>query len=145
MGVQLDAKKADGKTLTINWIFPDINEKHALFLENSVLNHWPDYTDAKADVTVTVERATLTKVLTKQLSFEDAVKTGLVKFTGNPAKFVEFMLPRRSEPVLLVQHRDTIASNGKAARANCSPALAVRLVHDFNLAGKTVEEPRESV
>ena len=91
MGVQLDAKKADGKTLAINWIFPDINEKHALFLENSVLNHWPDYTDAKADVTVTVERATLTKVLTKQLSFEDAVKTGLVKFTGNPAKFVEFM------------------------------------------------------
>ena len=91
ISVQLDAKKADGKTLAINWIFPDINEKHALFLENSVLNHWPDYTDAKADVTVTVERATLTKVLTRQLSFEDAVKTGLVKFTGNPAKFVEFM------------------------------------------------------
>ena len=91
MGVQLDAKKADGKTLAINWIFPDINQKHALFLENSVLNHWPDYTDGKADVTVTVERATLTKVLTKQLSFEDAVKTGQVKFAGNPAKFVEFM------------------------------------------------------
>jgi len=33
----------------------------------------------------------LTKVLTKQVSFEDAVKTGLVKFNGNPAKFVEFM------------------------------------------------------
>ena len=91
MGVQLDAKKADGKTLTINWIFPDINEKHALFLENSVLNHWPDYTDSKADVTVTVERATLTKVLTRQLSFEDAVKTGQVKFAGNQAKFAEFM------------------------------------------------------
>ena len=91
MGVQLDAKKADGKTLAVNWIFPDINEKHALFLENSVLNHWPDYTDAKADVTVTVDRSTLTKVLTKQVSFEDAVKTGQVKFAGNPAKFSEFM------------------------------------------------------
>jgi alkyl sulfatase BDS1-like metallo-beta-lactamase superfamily hydrolase len=91
MGVQLDAKKADGKTLTVNWIFPDINEKHALFLENSVLNHWPDYTDAKADVTVTVDRATLTKVLTKQVSFEDAVKSGQVKFAGNQAKFGEFM------------------------------------------------------
>jgi alkyl sulfatase BDS1-like metallo-beta-lactamase superfamily hydrolase len=91
MGVQLDAKRADGKTLTINWIFPDINEKHALFLENSVLNHWPDYTDAKADVTVTVDRANLTKVLTRQLSFEDAVKTGQVKFAGNQAKFAEFI------------------------------------------------------
>jgi alkyl sulfatase BDS1-like metallo-beta-lactamase superfamily hydrolase len=91
MGVQLDAKKADGKTLAINWIFPDINEKHALFLENSVLNHWPDYTDAKADVTVTVDRTTLTKVLTKQVSFEDAVKSGQVKFAGNQARFGEFM------------------------------------------------------
>ncbi|WP_245476162.1 alkyl sulfatase dimerization domain-containing protein [Bradyrhizobium sp. Leo170] len=91
MGVQLDARKADGKTLAIDWIFPDINEKHALFLENSVLNHWPDYTNPKADVTVTVDRTTLTKVLTKQVSFEDAVKTGQVKFAGNQAKFGEFM------------------------------------------------------
>ena len=91
MGVQLDAKKADGKTLTINWIFPDINEKHALFLENSVLNHWPEYTDAKADVTITVDRNTLTMVVTKQVSFGDAVKTGQVKFAGNPAKFDEFL------------------------------------------------------
>jgi alkyl sulfatase BDS1-like metallo-beta-lactamase superfamily hydrolase len=91
MGVQLDAKKAEGKTLAVNWILPDINEKHTLFLENSVLNHWPDYTDAKADVTVTVDRTTLTKVLTKQVSFEDAVKAGQVKFDGNQAKFGEFM------------------------------------------------------
>ena len=91
LGVQLDARKADGKTLAVNWIFPDINEKHALFLENSVLNHWPDYTNPKADVTVTVDRTTLTKVLTKQVSFQDAVKTGQVKFAGNQAKFGEFM------------------------------------------------------
>ena len=91
MAVQLDAKKAEGKTLAVNWIFPDINEKHTLFLENSVLNHWPDYTSPKADVTITVDRGTLTKVLTKQVSFEDAVKTGQVKFAGNPAKFGEFM------------------------------------------------------
>ena len=70
MAVQLDAKKAEGKTPAVNWVFPDINEKHALFLENSVLNYWPDYTDARADVTVIVDRTTLTKVLNKQVSFE---------------------------------------------------------------------------
>jgi len=75
----------------VNLVFPDINEKHALFLENSVLNHWPDYTDAKADVTVTLDRSTLTRFLTKQVSFEDAVKTGQVKLAGNQAKFGEFM------------------------------------------------------
>jgi alkyl sulfatase BDS1-like metallo-beta-lactamase superfamily hydrolase len=56
-----------------------------------VLNHWPDHTDPNADVTVTVDRATLTKVLTKQVSFEDAVKGGQVRFVGNQAKFGEFM------------------------------------------------------
>ena len=45
----------------------------------------------KADVTVTVDRGVLTKVLTKQLSFEDAVKAGQVKFAGNQARFGEFM------------------------------------------------------
>ncbi|MDP1751046.1 MAG: alkyl sulfatase dimerization domain-containing protein [Reyranella sp.] len=91
MGVQLDARKAEGKVLTVNWVFPDIGEKHALFLENAVLNHWPGYTDPKADVTLTVDRANLSKVLTKQLSFNDATQSGLVKFTGNPAKFAELM------------------------------------------------------
>ena len=91
MGVQLDAKKADGKVLTVNWVFPDIKEKHALFLENSVLNHWPDYNDPKADVTLTADRAILSKVLTRQLTFADAARNGLVSFTGNPAKFAELM------------------------------------------------------
>jgi len=91
MGVQLDAKKADGKILAVNWMFPDINEKHALYLENSVLNHWPDYNDPKADVTITLDRATLTKILLKQLSFQDAVKNGQITFAGNQAKFGELL------------------------------------------------------
>jgi alkyl sulfatase BDS1-like metallo-beta-lactamase superfamily hydrolase len=61
-----------------------------------VLNHWPDYTDDKADVTVTVERATLTKVLTSSFRSRTRFKTGLVEFSGNPAKFVEFRLERSS-------------------------------------------------
>ena len=76
-------KNAEGKTLAVT--------KHALFLENSVLNYWPDYTDARADVPVIVDRTTLTKVLNKQVSFEDAVKNGQVKFAGNRAKFGNFM------------------------------------------------------
>jgi alkyl sulfatase BDS1-like metallo-beta-lactamase superfamily hydrolase len=35
--------------------------------------------------------ASATKVLIKQVSFEDAVKTGQVKLAGDPAKFSEFM------------------------------------------------------
>ncbi len=91
LGVQLDARKAEGKKLAVNWIFPDSNEKHTLYLENSVLNDWPDFNDPKADVTLTIKRADLTRVLAKQVSFADAMKTGLVSFSGNPAKFAELM------------------------------------------------------
>jgi alkyl sulfatase BDS1-like metallo-beta-lactamase superfamily hydrolase len=91
MGVQLDAKKAEGKVLAVNWVFPDIGEKHTLYLENSVLNDWPDYNDPKADVTVTIKRTDLTRVLAKQVSFADAMKDGLVSFTGNPAKLGELL------------------------------------------------------
>jgi alkyl sulfatase BDS1-like metallo-beta-lactamase superfamily hydrolase len=91
MGVQLNAREADGKTIAINWVFPDLTEKHALYLENCVLNHWPDFTDPKADVTVTLDRGTLNKILLKEITFADAAKGGQVKFTGNQAKFSELM------------------------------------------------------
>ena len=91
MGVQLNAKEADGKTIAVNWVFPDLKEKHALYLENSVLNHWPDFTDPKADVTVTLDRATLNKILLKETTFADAAKGDQVKFTGHQAKFSELM------------------------------------------------------
>jgi len=91
MGVQLDANKADGKKITVNWVFPDIKEKHALYLENSVLNHIANYADKNPDVTVTLDRATLNLVLSGQQSFEDVTKAGKVKFTGDQAKFAELM------------------------------------------------------
>jgi alkyl sulfatase BDS1-like metallo-beta-lactamase superfamily hydrolase len=91
MGIQLDAKKADGKKITVNWAFPDVNAKHALFLENSVLNHWADYQAKDADVTVTLDRTVLDQVLAKQLSFKDALAQGKVKLSGDAAKFEELM------------------------------------------------------
>lgn len=91
MGIQLDAKKADGKKITVNWVFPDAKAKHALFLENSVLNHWADYQAKDADVTVTLDRAVLDQVLAKQLSFKDALAQGKVKLAGDAAKFEELM------------------------------------------------------
>ncbi len=87
----VDAKKADGKKITVNWAFPDVKAKHALFLENSVLNHWADYEAKDADVTVTLDRAVLDQVLAKQLSFKDALAQGKVKLAGDAAKFEELM------------------------------------------------------
>lgn len=91
MGIQLDAVKAEGKTITVNWNFPDIKEQHALYLENSVLNHIPDFADKKPDVTVTLDRATLNRVLAKQSSFADETEAGKIMFSGDQARFNELM------------------------------------------------------
>jgi alkyl sulfatase BDS1-like metallo-beta-lactamase superfamily hydrolase len=85
MGIQLDADRAKGKKITINWDFPDTKQKYTTFLERSVLNAWPDYQDDKADATVTVDRATLNEVLAKRLKGKDAIAQGKVKITGNEA------------------------------------------------------------
>ncbi len=91
MGIQLDAQKANDKIITVIFEFPDINEKHTLFLENSVLNHFPDFADPKADVTVSLNRTTMNKILLKETTLEEAAKEGDVKLVGGQAKFIELM------------------------------------------------------
>jgi len=89
MSIQLDASKAAGKTMTINWIFPDAKAKYALFLENSVLNHWADAQADKADATITIDRAVLGQILSKQLTFQDAIAQGKAKVEGDGQKLTE--------------------------------------------------------
>lgn len=86
MGIQLNADRARGKKSTINFVFPDTKQKYAVFLDRSVLNAWPDYQDEKPDATVTVDRATLNRIVAKQMKARDAVRGGQVKITGDVDK-----------------------------------------------------------
>lgn len=91
MGVQLDSKKAKGKNITINWDFTDTKQEYTLFLENSVLNAWPNYQEKNADVTVRLTRETLNQLLVGELSFQEAQKKELIKFDGDSKKFYELL------------------------------------------------------
>lgn len=91
MGIQLNAEKATGKTAILNWSFPDIEENYTLFLENSVINHWPNSTVEKADATITIDRKVLDQILSGQLSFEAAIESGNIKIDGNPEKLMEVL------------------------------------------------------
>ncbi|MGB0777539.1 MAG: alkyl/aryl-sulfatase [Flavobacteriaceae bacterium] len=88
MGIQLDAKKADGKKITLNWILTDVNEKYTQFLENSVLNFWPDSEDPEADATVILTRETLNGFLLGEVKLEDAIKSGKVQIKGDQEQFM---------------------------------------------------------
>ena len=92
MAIQLDAEKADGKKITVNYQFPDTKQEYTVFLENSVINAWADHQDSDADVTIIINRSDLDKVLTGQLDLTKAFKTGVAKYEGKILKFREMML-----------------------------------------------------
>ncbi len=90
LGVRLDAAKAEGKKLVINWNFTDSNQQFVLTLENSALTHIAGQQPG-ADATVTLSRATLDAVTLKETSFPAAVLTGKVKIDGDRAKLAQLM------------------------------------------------------
>src|SRR5262245_40337049 len=72
IAVCLNADKADGKRLVLNWRFTDVGEKLMLNLENSALTHLSGKLSSKADASFTLSRMTLDQVLLKQTTFPDA-------------------------------------------------------------------------
>ena len=91
LGVRLNAAKAEGKTMVINWSFTDSNQRIALNLDNSALTYVAGKQAPNADATVTLARGTLDAVAQQRTTFADAVKAGLVKIDGDPRKLDELM------------------------------------------------------
>ncbi len=91
LGVRLNAAKAEGKTMVINWSFTDSNQRIALNLDNSALTYVAGKQAPNADATVTLARGTLDAVALQRTTFADAVKAGLVKIDGDPRKLDELM------------------------------------------------------
>ncbi len=87
MGVRLDAAKAEGKHLVINWQLTDTNENYRLNLEHSTLTYRANTQDDNAQATVSMNRDTLDQILLRRTTFPDAVKAGLIKISGEPNAF----------------------------------------------------------
>lgn len=89
LGVRLNAAKAEGKHIVINWTFTDSGETQVMNLENSALTHRAGPLDDKADAGVKLSRATFDAISTKQRSMSAAVATGDAALSGNPLKLQE--------------------------------------------------------
>jgi len=89
LGVRLNAPKAEGKKITINWTFTDLNETYVLNLENSALTHTSGKLSDNADASVTLTRAALDAITLKERTFLGSVLTGDVSVSGNPLKLRE--------------------------------------------------------
>jgi alkyl sulfatase BDS1-like metallo-beta-lactamase superfamily hydrolase len=91
IGVRLNAERAEGKTMVINWTFTDTGDKFIVNLENSALTHLSGKLAAKADADITLTRTTLDSILLKQKTLPDAIMAGEIKVEGDPGKLGELM------------------------------------------------------
>jgi alkyl sulfatase BDS1-like metallo-beta-lactamase superfamily hydrolase len=91
LGVRLNGPKAEGKHIVLNWNFTDTGETFVLTLENCALTYLAGAQAATADAGFTLARGVLDEVIAKQTTFQEAVGSGLIKFTGNPMRLGELM------------------------------------------------------
>jgi len=89
LGVRLNAAKAEGKHIVINWTFTDLNQTYVMNLENSALTHTAGKLSDDADTSITLTRAALDAITLKQRTFLGSVLTGDIWVGGNPLKVRE--------------------------------------------------------
>ena len=89
LGVRLNGDKAEGKTITINWAFPDLGQRYVLALQNCALTYLADRHADAADGTVTLDRATLNRIILRELALPEGIASGAVQVDGDPQKVAE--------------------------------------------------------
>ena len=92
LGVRLDTNKAGNRTIIINMVLPDVNERFLIELKNAHLNNISDVQSELADVTVTVNRKDLNLLLTQQKTFPQLVQEGAMAFDGNAKVFADLLM-----------------------------------------------------
>jgi len=92
LGVRLNTEKALAHQFKINFIFPDRDEKFLLELKNAHLNNIKDVQTPHPDLTVTINRSDLDKMLLKQKTFLELVESGQLELAGNGQLFGQLLL-----------------------------------------------------
>lgn len=87
LGISVDPKKADGVRFTINLVTPDNGEKFLVEMSNGTLTNIEGVQAKTPDLTITVDRADLNRVMMGLASFDDLIKEGKAKFEGDRKSF----------------------------------------------------------
>jgi alkyl sulfatase BDS1-like metallo-beta-lactamase superfamily hydrolase len=117
IGISIDPRKAEGLHFTINLVTPDNGEKHLVELSNATLTNIKGEQAKNPDLTITLNRADLNLVMMGRSTFDDLIKAGKAKFTGDRKPFDQL----RSLIVVFRPNLEILP--GTAARANAAPAV----------------------
>jgi alkyl sulfatase BDS1-like metallo-beta-lactamase superfamily hydrolase len=89
LGVRLNAEKAEGKTIRVNWMFPDSGQKYLLNLENCALTYLAGRHAEGADASVRLDRSALNRLILRELPLAEAMARGEVAIAGDAMKVAE--------------------------------------------------------
>ena len=91
LAVHINGEKAANAQAVFNVDLGADGGKYKLELENGVLNHSADAQASNADASITLNRATLNKIILTEESLKQAEEKGDVQISGNHAKLDEFL------------------------------------------------------
>jgi len=113
LAVRLDAAKAEGQRIAVNWRFSDSGQQVVLLLENGALHHRLKSQYPAADATLTLDRATLDDVILQRTTLDEAIRSGRIEVDGKAERVAALlaMLDRLDRRFPTVE-----------PRADCAPA-----------------------
>ena len=83
MAVRLNADKAAGRKLAINWIFTDLGERYAMTLNNSALTYRAGAAHPDPMATVKLSKSVMNRVFTGREKMADAIGRGDIVVDGD--------------------------------------------------------------
>ncbi|WP_424987884.1 alkyl/aryl-sulfatase [Microbulbifer sp. S227A] len=90
IAVGLDGPKAEGENLTVNFVFPDLNQSYVLQVENAVLHYWQRQPDPNANATLTLTHDLFLRLLTRQASAKEVLFSDELEVTGSKLDLIRF-------------------------------------------------------
>jgi alkyl sulfatase BDS1-like metallo-beta-lactamase superfamily hydrolase len=82
LAVRLHGARAEGHALAINWVLADSGERYALTLANCALTYRADRQHPTPDATVTLARAALDRLVLREVTLEEALRSGAARVEG---------------------------------------------------------------
>ena len=83
LAVRLNADRAAGKSMTINWVFTDLEQRYAMTLNNSALTYRADAAHAAPTATVTLSKSVLNTMVGGKAKMADAIGQGQLVVGGD--------------------------------------------------------------
>jgi alkyl sulfatase BDS1-like metallo-beta-lactamase superfamily hydrolase len=83
VGISVDSAKAEGMRFTINLATPDNGEKFLVEMSNATLTNIKGFQADKADLTITLDRTQLDRIMMGTASFESLEREGKARLSGD--------------------------------------------------------------